>query len=122
MATDLSAQGVDALALAVDVTDEEAIVTAIARVEEHFGRLDVLFNNAGVGSGSFSIAEMLPDEWDRVIAINLYGVFLGCKYGAPALARSGGGAIVNMGSSTGRHDTITSAPPPTWPARPPSKR
>ena len=107
LASELSAQDVEALALAVDVTDAGAVENAIARVEEHFGRIDVLFNNAGVGSGSFSIAEMDPAEWDRVIAINVRGVFLGCKYGVPALARAGGGAIVNMGSSTGRHDTIT---------------
>ncbi len=107
MAEALTAQGVATLALAVDVTDAEAVENAITRVEQHFGRLDVLFNNAGVGSGSYAIADLPPDEWDRVIAINLRGVFLGCKYGVPALARSGGGAIVNMGSSTGRHDTIT---------------
>jgi NAD(P)-dependent dehydrogenase (short-subunit alcohol dehydrogenase family) len=46
-------------------------------------------------------------EWDEVIAINLRGVFLGCRSGVPALIRAGGGAIVNMGSSTARHDTIT---------------
>jgi NAD(P)-dependent dehydrogenase (short-subunit alcohol dehydrogenase family) len=107
LANELATQGIDSLALAVDVTNAEAVENAISRVEQHFGRLDVLFNNAGVGSGSFSIAELPPEEWDRVIAINLRGVFLGCKYGVPALARSGGGAIVNMGSSTGRHDTIT---------------
>ena len=107
LAHELTTQGASALAIQADVTDERAVETAIARVENHFGRLDVLFNNAGVGGGSFAIADMPPDEWDRVIAINLYGVFLGCKYGVPALARSGGGAIVTMGSSTGRHDTIT---------------
>ncbi len=107
LATELTGQGADTLALSVDVTDAEAIENAISRVEDHFGRLDVLFNNAGVGSGSYSLAELPPEEWDRVIAINLRGVFLGCKYGVPALARSGRGAIVNMGSSTGRHDTIT---------------
>lgn len=107
LAHELTAQGIDALPLQVDITNEEAVATAIARVENHFGRLDVLFNNAGIGGGSFAIADMPPAEWDRVIAINLRGVFLGCKYGVPTLARSGGGAIVTMGSSTGRHDTIT---------------
>ena len=107
LADDLTTQGINALALQADVTDEASVERAIARVENHFGRLDVLFNNAGIGGGSFAIADLPAAEWDRVVAVNLRGVFLGCKYGVPALARSGGGAIVNMGSSTGRHDTIT---------------
>jgi NAD(P)-dependent dehydrogenase (short-subunit alcohol dehydrogenase family) len=107
LADELTSHDGEALALHVNVADEESIAKAITCVEQHFSRLDVLFNNAGVGGGNVSIAEMPPDEWDRVIAINLRGVFLGCKYGVPAIARSRGGAIVNMGSSTGRHDTIT---------------
>jgi NAD(P)-dependent dehydrogenase (short-subunit alcohol dehydrogenase family) len=107
LADELTTQGITALALQADVTDEASVERAIARVENHFDRLDVLFNNAGVGGGSFAIADLPAAEWDRVIAVNLRGVFLGCKYGVPALARSGGGAVVNMGSSTGRHDTIT---------------
>ena len=67
----------------------------------------MLFNNAGVGSRDLSLVDTPADHWEEVLAINLRGVFLGCKYGVPALIRAGGGAIVNMGSSTGRHDTIT---------------
>ena len=96
-----------ALALEVDVADEQSVAAAIAAAEAHFGQIDVLFNNAGVGSRDLSIVETPADQWEEVIAINLRGVFLGCKYGVPALMRAGGGAIVNMGSSTGRHDTIT---------------
>ncbi len=107
LADELSKGGVESLPIAVDVTDETAVAAAIARVEQHFGQLNVLFNNAGIGSRDLSLESMPAADWDEVIAINLRGVFLGCKYGVPALARSGGGAIVNMGSSTGRHDTIT---------------
>jgi NAD(P)-dependent dehydrogenase (short-subunit alcohol dehydrogenase family) len=96
-----------ALALEADVADERSLASAIAAAEAHFGRIDVLFNNAGVGSRDLSIVETPADHWEEVIAINLRGVFLGCKYGVPALMRAGGGAIINMGSSTGRHDTIT---------------
>ncbi len=101
------AEGWIALALEVDVADEQSVAAAIAAAEAHFGQIDVLFNNAGVGSRDLSIVETPADHWEEVLAINLRGVFLGCKYGVPALMRAGGGAIVNMGSSTGRHDTIT---------------
>lgn len=107
LADELSATGVEALPIAVDVTDEVAMAAAIAQTEQHFGQLNVLFNNAGIGSRDLSVEDMPASDWDDVIAINLRGVFLGCKYGVLALARAGGGVIVNMGSSTGRHDTIT---------------
>ena len=107
LAAELTAEGRPVLTLTVDVTDEAAMPAAIARAEQHFGHLDVLFNNAGMGGQDSSVVSTAPDTWDEMIAINLRGVFLGCKHGVPALARAGGGAIVNMGSSTGRHDTIT---------------
>jgi NAD(P)-dependent dehydrogenase (short-subunit alcohol dehydrogenase family) len=107
LADELRATGVEALPVAVDVTDEAAMAAAITQAEQHYGQLNVLFNNAGIGSRDLSVEHMAESDWDEVIAINLRGVFLGCKYGVPALARAGGGAIVNMGSSTGRHDTIT---------------
>jgi NAD(P)-dependent dehydrogenase (short-subunit alcohol dehydrogenase family) len=107
LADDLRAEGVEALPIEVDVTDEAAMAAAIAHAEEHFGKIDVLFNNAGIGSRDLSVMDMPAADWDEVIAINLRGVYLGCKFGVPALVRAGGGAIVNMGSSTGRHDTIT---------------
>jgi NAD(P)-dependent dehydrogenase (short-subunit alcohol dehydrogenase family) len=107
LAEQIVAGGRVALAVEADVADEQSLATAIAAVEAHFGRIDVLFNNAGVGSRDLSLVETPTTHWDEVLAINLGGVFLGCKYGVPALIRAGGGAIVNMGSSTGRHDTIT---------------
>jgi NAD(P)-dependent dehydrogenase (short-subunit alcohol dehydrogenase family) len=107
LAEELAAQGHHALAVEVDVTDEWGFAAAIAQAEEEFGSLHVLFNNVGVGGIDQSVVEMPSALWDEVLAINLRGIFLGCKYGVPALKRAGGGAIVNMGSSTGRHDTIT---------------
>jgi NAD(P)-dependent dehydrogenase (short-subunit alcohol dehydrogenase family) len=71
-----------------------------------FGHLHVVFNNAGIGGQDLPIADLPSAQWDEIIAVNLRGVFLGCKYSVPALVRAGGGAIVNMGSSTGRHDTL----------------
>ena len=106
VADQLVAHGHAALPLEADVTDEPALAAAIAQAEAHFGRIDSIFNNAGIGSYDVSIADMPSEQWDQVIAVNLRGVFLGCKYGVPALTRAGGGAIVNMGSSTGRHDAL----------------
>ena len=67
--------------------------------EETFGKLNVLFNNAGImdgGDGDATSTE--EDVWDRTMAINLKGVFLGCKYGIPALRRAGGGSVINTAS------------------------
>lgn len=99
--------GHDALGLVVDVVAEDEVATALARAEERFGRIDVVFNNAGIGGLDLAVAETPAERWDEMIAVNLRGVFLGCKHAVPALRRAGGGAIINMGSSTGRHDTIT---------------
>jgi NAD(P)-dependent dehydrogenase (short-subunit alcohol dehydrogenase family) len=106
IAEELAAKGSSAAPFVADVADEAALAGAIAQAEAHFGRLDVVFNNAGIGGYDVSVADMPSEQWDRVIAVNLRGVFLGCKYSVPALERAGGGAIVNMGSSTGRHDAL----------------
>jgi NAD(P)-dependent dehydrogenase (short-subunit alcohol dehydrogenase family) len=103
---ELAARGISALALAADVADESALAAAFGQAEAHFGRLHVVFNNAGIGGMDLRVADMPVERWDEMLAINLRGVFLGCKHGIPALIRAGGGAIVNMGSSTGRHDTL----------------
>ena len=71
----------------------------ISTAETAYGKLDVLFNNAGIMDGADDDAVATEEEvWDRTMAINLKGVFFGCKYGVPALRRSGGGAIINTAS------------------------
>ncbi len=77
--------------------DAEAMVDAAVK---RFGRLDILFNNAGVGK-HIPFDQLTEAEWDRIIDINLRGVFLGCRYGVPALKRAGGGAILNKASQSG---------------------
>jgi NAD(P)-dependent dehydrogenase (short-subunit alcohol dehydrogenase family) len=84
---------------ATDVCVGSQVAAAVAEAERAFGGLHVLFNNAGI----FPAADGSPvdtDEavWDQVIAVNLKGVFLGCKHGIPALLRSGGGSIINTAS------------------------
>ena len=85
--------------LRADVSQASEVEAAIAQAERRFGALHVLFNNAGI----FPDGDGLPEEtdesvFDRVIAVNLKGVFFGCKYGIPALRRAGGGSIVNTAS------------------------
>jgi NAD(P)-dependent dehydrogenase (short-subunit alcohol dehydrogenase family) len=71
----------------------------IREAEQTFGRLNVLFNNAGIMDGRDDDAvSTTEDVWDRTLAVNLKGVFLGCKFGIPALRRAGGGSIINTAS------------------------
>lgn len=84
----------------LDVTDPAQWQAAVAAAEARFGKLDVLVNNAGI-SGS-AVADMLDLEaWDRLMAVNARGVFLGTRAAIPAMRRAGGGAIVNLSSISG---------------------
>ena len=68
-----------------------------AEVRETYGRIDVLFNNAGISpTDDGSVVDTVLDVWERVQAVNLRSVFLGCKYGIRALRRAGGGSIINV--------------------------
>lgn len=96
---EIQALGSDALAVQVDVTQAEDCERMVKAGVERFGHLDVVFANAGIGGGGNPVIEMEPADWDRVIATNLRGVFLTCKFAIPALIAAGGGAIVNMASS-----------------------
>ncbi|MHC5257754.1 SDR family NAD(P)-dependent oxidoreductase [Streptomyces sp. UC4497] len=88
-----------ALAVHTDVSDTGDVQHMIGAAEQHFGRLDVLFNNAGFGGPRKPLAEQDEATFDDVIAVNLKGVFLGMKYGIAAMLRAGGGSIVNTASS-----------------------
>jgi NAD(P)-dependent dehydrogenase (short-subunit alcohol dehydrogenase family) len=84
---------------AADVTRAGDVEAMVAFAESRFGALHVLFNNAGIfPDADGSVVDTDEAVFDRVIAVNLKGVFLGCKYGIPALLRAGGGAIVNTAS------------------------
>ena len=89
------------LGLRVDVTDKESVATMVAAVTEKFGRIDVLVNNAGWDKvGPFVDCD--EADWDRVIAINLYGVLNTSKAVLPIMQQQGSGHVVNLGSDAGR--------------------
>ena len=91
--------GPHALAMETDVADSRSVRALIARAVERFGRLDVLVNNAGYGITG-SVVETDEAAWDRLMAVNLTGVFYGCKYAIPVMQRQGSGVIVNTASTT----------------------
>jgi NAD(P)-dependent dehydrogenase (short-subunit alcohol dehydrogenase family) len=82
-----------------DVSSASDAEAMVAVAVDRFGSLDVLYNNAGIfPSDDGSVTETPENTWDRVMAINLKGVFLGCRYGIPAMLDSGGGSIINVAS------------------------
>jgi NAD(P)-dependent dehydrogenase (short-subunit alcohol dehydrogenase family) len=88
------------LALTADVSDPQAVASAIQQTADRFGRLDALVNNAGVAVFKPLLATTF-EEWSRVLAVNLSGPFLCTQAAAPLMAETGGGAIVNVTSISG---------------------
>ena len=87
------------LAMSVDVTDSGSVAALFTTAEQEFGRVDILFNNAGVMLAGDDDAMSTSDEViDRTLAINVKGVIHGCRHGIPALRRAGGGSIINTAS------------------------
>src|SRR5947209_7044595 len=99
VAAELRAAGGEAVYFHADVPKAAEAEGMIRAAEASFGRLDVLFNNAGISHPKDDDAVATEEEvWDLTMNINLKGVFLGCKYGIPALRRAGGGSIINTAS------------------------
>jgi NAD(P)-dependent dehydrogenase (short-subunit alcohol dehydrogenase family) len=95
-------QGGTARALPLNVTVAQEVQAAVQGALDHFGALHVLCNNAGTGEKHTSMLDLQENEWERVFAINAKGVFLGIKYGAAAMMKSGqGGSIINTASVAG---------------------
>ena len=92
--------GGDAASVAVDVAREDEIQNMVAETVKRWGKLDVIYNNAGIGFGG-PVTQVQEEDWDRLIDINLKGVFLGCKHAIPEMMKSGGGAIVSTASDAG---------------------
>lgn len=90
-----------ALAVTCDVTRADDVKAAVGRTLEAFGRLDFAFNNAGIEQPVKPLVEITEDEWDRVMSVNVRGVFLCMKHELPPMLKQGGGVIVNTSSGAG---------------------
>jgi meso-butanediol dehydrogenase / (S,S)-butanediol dehydrogenase / diacetyl reductase len=97
---EIKAAGGEAFAISCDVTDRTSVEAAIASVTAHFGRLDVVVNNAGAVVVA-TVEETSDDDWHRLLEINLTGTFYVSRAALPALRKAGGGSIVNIGSILG---------------------
>jgi NAD(P)-dependent dehydrogenase (short-subunit alcohol dehydrogenase family) len=98
----VGADGGEARFVETDVTDPTSVERLIQETVTAYGGLHVLHNNAGgstVNDGP--VTEVSLDEWWRAINLNLFGTFLGCRFGIPAIVASGGGSVINMASSVG---------------------
>jgi 3-oxoacyl-[acyl-carrier protein] reductase len=95
----------EALALKVDVSDPSLVTAAIEEVVKRYGQLDVLVNNAGIGS-CVPVLDMTLAEWDRNLRVNLTGTFLCAQAAARVMVRQGGGRIVNIASISGQRGGV----------------
>lgn len=105
VADEIRGQGGDALAIHVDVTDEASVATMVRATLERFGAIHILINNAAFFLRPVPVSRVTFDqisvaEWDRVMAVNLRGVFLCCRAVAPSMKASRAGKIINISSST----------------------
>jgi len=107
--SELQQAGVKAIYSPVDVSREDEVERGVAAVFEAFGRIDILVNNAGIVHESV-VAELASADWDRVLGVNLRGVFLCTRYVLPHMLDAGGGRIINMASQLGQIGGRTMAP------------
>ncbi len=106
---EIRAAGGEATFVTLDVTREADWEGAVVTTERLYGRLDVVVNNAGIGGGN-RIEDTTLEQWERIMAVNATGVFLGTRAAIPALRRAGGGSIVNISSQLGLVGTDNSSP------------
>lgn len=95
----IKAKGKKAIYVSADVSSDPDCKKMVATAEKAFGKINILFNNAGImDSGDDDAIQTSAPVWEKTMAVNLKGVFLGCKYGILALRRAGGGSIINTAS------------------------
>jgi NAD(P)-dependent dehydrogenase (short-subunit alcohol dehydrogenase family) len=97
---EMNRNGGASISAVVDVVQPDQVQEMVNQALEHYRRIDILCNNAGIGSTT-DVVDCEPDEWDRVMTVNVKSVYLGCKYAIPHMIRQGGGVIVNTASVAG---------------------
>jgi NAD(P)-dependent dehydrogenase (short-subunit alcohol dehydrogenase family) len=96
---EVTAAGGDAIAVVADVSKEADAKRMVDETIAAYGRVDVLYNNAGImPEADHSVIDTSVDDWDRVMAVNVRGVFLGCKYAIPRMIEQGSGSVINISS------------------------
>jgi len=98
----ITTSGGDAFAIKADSSKAEENRRLVDETVQHYGRLDIACNNAGMGGPAKATGDYEPEEWDRVIALNLNGVFYACKYEIEQMEKNGGGSIINIASIHGQ--------------------
>src|SRR3546814_5848486 len=98
--------GAKAHAVTIDLGDEQSIKRALNEAHDHFGRLDILFNNAALTDAETmgadtDVTDILLDTWNRTLQVNATGLMLCCRYAIPLMKAAGGGCIVNTASGSG---------------------
>jgi len=94
----IALQGGEALAVPTDVRDTHQVQALVDETVAHFGKLDILFNNAGVRASRSTVVELTEEEYQRTMETDVKGLWLCCKHAIPAMIHNGGGAIVNCSS------------------------
>lgn len=107
---EISQTGGDCVFVHLDVTSEASWQEAIAVTTSRFGGLHALVNNAGIGGVSSLVEETSLADWERVMAVNSTGVFLGTKHAIPEMRKAGGGSVINISSQLGLVGTDNSTP------------
>ena len=92
------AEGGDCTPFAADITSEDACRAFVAAALEHYGQIDILQNNVGIGTGDKGITSLEAETWDRLMDVNLKGMFFSCKHTLPAMRQRGSGCITNVSS------------------------
>lgn len=101
--TEIRAAGGEAIGLVCDVLEETQVAELVAKTVAHYGRLDIMVNNAGIGYLMKPIVEMTQADWDAVLGVNLRGAFFGIKHAAKQfIAQGKGGRIINIGSQASK--------------------
>ncbi|MFW5871278.1 MAG: glucose 1-dehydrogenase [Verrucomicrobiota bacterium] len=101
LANSLRSEGFSAVFKHLDVSSEQEMKDVVEEVWQELGRIDILVNNAGIAGANKPTHELTLEEWQKVMDVNIKGVFLGTKYTVPHMLESGGGSIINLSSIYG---------------------